>query len=283
VTAGKGQLQSPTLLQGRPPRTDHEIALGTSVLRQIERRVGQAVTVTVNGHQQVDRIVGRAVFPNFGQGGFTPTDLGQGAETTAAVLTPSATAAGSAPGYEFVLIRFASGTRRAADLASLTRSMTGYCATIQQSTCLVTNQRPNSVTNFVSIDGTPEVLAALLAVLGFAVLGQLIVVSGRRRRRDFAIMKTLGLLRRQVRSITAWQVSTLTGLALVVGLPLGVVLGRWTWVLFGNGLGIPGDAVIPVTLAALMVPAVILAANAVAFWPARAVARLSPAEVLRAE
>jgi ABC-type lipoprotein release transport system permease subunit len=33
----------------------------------------------------------------------------------------------------------------------------------------------------------------------------------------------------------------------------------------------------------LIVPAVIVIANAAAFWPARASARLSPAEVLRAE
>jgi ABC-type lipoprotein release transport system permease subunit len=47
-------------------------------------------------------------------------------------------------------------------------------------------------------------------------------VSARRRRGDFAILKTLGLLRRQLSAITAWQVTTLTVLALIAGLPLGV-------------------------------------------------------------
>ncbi len=68
----------------------------------------------------------------------------------------------------------------------------------------------------------------MLAVLGLAALGQFIVVSGRRRRRDFAILRTFGLARRQVRVITAWQVSTITGLALTVGIPLGVVAGYWS-------------------------------------------------------
>jgi predicted lysophospholipase L1 biosynthesis ABC-type transport system permease subunit len=53
-------------------------------------------------------------------------------------------------------------------------------------------------------------LAVLAALLAVAVLGQFIVVSGRRRRRDFAIFKALGMLRRQISAITAWQVSTLT-------------------------------------------------------------------------
>ena len=81
---------SPTMLAGRAPRTSHEIVLGTSTLRGLGLRVGQLVTVTVSGHRMRDRIVGRAVFPNFGQGSFTPTDLGEGAETTAAVLRPQA-------------------------------------------------------------------------------------------------------------------------------------------------------------------------------------------------
>jgi hypothetical protein len=77
--------------------------------------------------------------------------------------------------------------------------------------------------------------------------------------------------------------STVTVLALLIGLPLGVALGRWVWVLFATRLGIAGGTVTPVTIVLLMVPAAVLAANTVAFWPARTAARLSPAQVLRAE
>jgi FtsX-like permease family len=283
VAPGRGPLVSPTLLSGQPPRTGHQIVLGTSVLRRIGRTVGQMVTVTVGGHRQHDRIVGRAVFPDFGQGSFTPTDLGLGAETTAAVLQRQASFTGRGPHYNFVLLRFAPGPHLATDIASFTRSMAGFCGTVQQTTCVVTDQRPYGVTTYLAIDGTPEVLAVLLAGLGLAVLGQLIVMSGRRRRRDFAIMKALGLLRRQVRWITAWQVTTMTVLALLIGLPSGVALGRWAWVLFASGLGIAGGTVTPVTITLLMVPAAILAANAVAFWPASEAARLNPAKVLHAE
>jgi hypothetical protein len=283
VAPGRGPLVSPTLLSGQPPRTGHQIVLGTSVLRRIGRTVGQMVTVTVGGHRQHDRIVGRAVFPDFGQGSFTPTDLGLGAETTAAVLQRQAFSPGGGPHYDFVLLRFAPGPHRATDIASFTRSMARFCQTVQQSTCLVTDQRPNGITNYLAIDGTPEVLAVLLAGLGLAAFGQLTVMSGRRRRRDFAIMKALGLLRRQVRWITAWQMTTLTMLALLIGLPLGIALGRWIWALFATGLGIAGGTVTPVTIVLLMVPAAVLAANTIAFWPARTAARLSPAQILHTE
>jgi hypothetical protein len=283
LAAGKGPLLSPTLLQGRPPGNENEIVLGTSTLRQIGRHVGQTVTVTVSGRTLRERIVGRAVFPNFGQGSFTPTDLGQGAETTAAVLKAQAVPYGAPPGFQFVLLSFTPGPNRPANIASFQRSMTSFCQTIQQSTCVITSQRPNGATNYASIDRIPAVLAALLAVIGVAVLGQFIVVSGRRRRRDFAIFKALGMRRGQISAITAWQVSTLTGLALLAGLPLGVAAGRWSWALFAHGLGIPPGAITPIRPVVLMTLAAIVIANAVAFWPGRASARLSPAEVLRAE
>jgi FtsX-like permease family len=283
VAPGRGPVMSPTLLAGHAPRTGREIVLGTSTLRSLGLRVGQRVRVTVSGHGVMDRIVGRAVFPDFGQGSFTPTDLGQGAVTTAAVLRAQAAPSAGHPGFQFALLRFRLGPGRAAAIARFRRSMAAFCARVQQSTCVELGQRPNGVTNYTRIDGTPEVLAALLAVLGVAVLGQLVVVSGRRRRHDFAVLKALGLLRRQVSQVTAWQVSTLAGLALLIGLPLGVTAGRWSWQLFAAGLGVPADTRPPVTLLLVMVPAVLIIANAVALWPGRSVARISPARALRTE
>lgn len=283
LAPGRGPVMSPTLLAGHAPRTSREIVLGTSTLRGLGLRIGQQVRVTVGGRRMLDRIVGRAVFPDFGQGSFTPTDLGQGAVTTAAAFRAQEAPTGERGGYEFALLRLRRGPGRPVALARFRRSMTGFCTHVQQSTCVEIGQRPNGVTNFARIDGTPEVLAALLAALGVAVLGQLAVVSGHRRRHDFAILKALGLLRRQIRGITAWQASILAGLALVIGVPLGLAAGRWSWQLFGDGLGIPADAHVPVALLLIMVPAVLIIANAVALWPGRSAARIRPAQVLRTE
>ena len=227
--------------------------------------------------------MGRAVFPNFGQGSFTPTDLGEGAETTAAGLgrRSGLQAARRAISSCCCVSRLGPGGRPRSP--RFQRSMSRICRAMQRPGCVVTDQRPNGATNYARIDGAPEALAVVLAVLGLAVLGQFIVVSGRRRRRDFAILSALGLTGRQVRVITAWQVSTVTGLALAAGIPLGVAAGRWSWNLFAAGLGIPGEFVTPLSLVLIMVPAVILAGNAVAFSPARTAARVSPARVLRAE
>ena len=211
----------------------------------------------------------------------------EGAQATASVLRAEALPSGAPadirpPGYEFVLVSFTPGPRRAANIASFQRSMTRFCQSVQQSSCVLTSQRPDSVASYASIDRIPSILAALLAIFGTAVLGQFIVVSGRRRR-DFAILRALGMSRRQVSAITAWQVSTLTGLALLAGLPLGVAAGRRGWAVFAHGLGIPPVAITPVWPVLLTVPAVIVIANAVAIWPGQATARQQPAEVLRVE
>lgn len=282
LATGRGPLMSPTLLTGRPPRSRNEIVLGTSVLRQVNRSVGQSVPVEAGGHRQPAVIVGRAVFPYFGEGGFTPTDLGEGAVVTAGLLKPQASAA-SGSGYNFVLVQFAPGPRRAADIADFGRAMAPFCATAGLPTCVADNQRPNGVTNYARIDGTPEVLAGILAILGLAVLGQFAVASARRRRRDFAILRTLGLLRRQLTAVTAWQVTTLTALALLAGLPLGVAAGHWAWGLFAANAGISPGAITPMPLVLLMIPGAILAANAIALPPGRHCARLNPAAVLRSE
>ena len=88
---GSGYL---TLLAGRAPVGEDEIALGAQTLRAIGARLGQSVSVTVNqdltggpGPRHLMRIVGVAVFPAFSRGSFSPTGLGTGAVVRAAVVS----------------------------------------------------------------------------------------------------------------------------------------------------------------------------------------------------
>jgi ABC-type antimicrobial peptide transport system permease subunit len=282
LAQGTGPVTSSTVITGRPPVTDSQIALGGSVLRQLGLRVGQTVKVSTPVGTRPMLITGSAVFPYFGQGSFTPTDAGQGAETTAAVLQPLANAGNPASGYNVALVSFAPGPARQANIAAFQRAWSPFCATIQQDTCLVTDQRPNTVSNYAAIDATPEILAGVLAVLGLAVLAQFILTSARRRRRDFALLKVLGMFRRELSAVALWQVATVTAVALVVGVPLGIAGGRWAWQLFADQAGLPPSAItsLPVLW---MIPATLLVAALVALPPARSVARVPAAATLRSE
>jgi ABC-type antimicrobial peptide transport system permease subunit len=283
LAAGTGPVMSSTVLSGRPPSTPDEIALGASVLRRLDLHLGQLVTVTTPDRQRRMRITGSAVFPYFGQGSFTPTDAGQGAEVTADVLAPQSSAAeNGAAGYNFALVKFAPGPARQADLAAFERAWQPFCASIGQSTCLVTDQRPNTVNNYAAIDATPAVLAGVLALLGLGVLAQFTVSAARRSRRDYAILKVLGLARRDLRSVAFWQAGTVAIAALVIGVPLGIAAGRLAWQLFAGQAGLPPDTLTPLSVL-WMIPATAAAALLVAAPVARSVARLPAAAALRTE
>jgi hypothetical protein len=68
-----------TVLAGRVPAVPGEIALGGRTLRSLRLRLGQSVTVAVNGRARPMRIVGVATFAQFSQATSAATDLGTGA------------------------------------------------------------------------------------------------------------------------------------------------------------------------------------------------------------
>jgi ABC-type antimicrobial peptide transport system permease subunit len=278
---GRGPLTASTVLAGRPPRTPDEIVLGASVLSRQGLRIGQSVPVSVGGPARPMRIVGSAVFPFFGQGSFTPTDVGLGAETTGGPLVAQADNGGAAD-YNFVLVRFTPGPGKAAAMAAFHRAFDPFCSQVGPSACDRTDQRPNTVANYASIDATPAVLAAVLAVLGLGVLAQFLLAATRGRRRDLAVLKVLGMLRWQLAAVTGWQVTVVTAAALLAGLPLGIAGGRWAWAAFASGSGLTSSAVTPLPVL-WMIPATLAAANLVGLRPGLLAARLRPASVLRAE
>ena len=144
-------------------------------------------------------------------------------------------------------------------------------------------QSPSEVENLRRVWGLPVALAALLAVFGAGTLGHLLVTSVRRRRRDLAVLKTLGFVRSQVSATVAWQATTLATVALLVGLPLGIAAGRWAWLLVNQGLGSLAGPVTPTVSLLAAILATLMVANLVAAVPARSAARTRPAMVLRAE
>jgi hypothetical protein len=129
----------------------------------------------------------------------------------------------------------------------------------------------------------PLLLGAFLALLAVGAVGHALASTVRRRRHDFAVLRVLGLTRRQARATVAWQATTLALVGLVFGVPFGMALGRTLWQVIAERT--PMLYAPPVALAALLLvpPAAIVVCNAVAAWPAHVAARLRPAESLRTE
>jgi ABC-type antimicrobial peptide transport system permease subunit len=96
-------------------------------------------------------------------------------------------------------------------------------------------------------------------------------------------LRTLGFKRRQVASAVAWQSVVLAVVALVIGVPAGVLVGRLGWSLFATNLGVVSVPVVSWVPVLAAIPVTILAALLISIGPALAARRTKPAMVLRAE
>ena len=275
----------PVILEGRAPRGDAEIALGTRSLRATGHQIGDRVRVRIGDHTGRVRIVGRAVFPRIGQGSFTPTDLGDGAATTLATARrlglETADPDDPAAKYSIYFYRVAPDASPAAVALRLNHQLAGLIEECPGRGCVNGPQQPGDIAAYTRIRGTSVTLVALLTLIALGALAHSLVTSVRRRRRDLALLKTLGFVGRDVSMTARWQGLALTGTALIIAVPAGILVGRWGWQFFAERIGVAGDARIPVVVLAIAVPLTLGVAALVATIPARLARRTRPAAVLR--
>jgi hypothetical protein len=262
----KGQVVPP-VLAGRLPRSGTEIALGGRDLRALGKAVGD--TVQAHGAKGMVslRITGEVVLsPEVTN---EQTQLGTGG-----VMTLSAAEAMN----DMQLPRnvFLVSLRKPVSPAALSRLKQQFPGTVLPAT------PPPEVRDLSGSTALPVALALVLMLLACGTIAHTLLTSVRQRRRELAVLKTLGFVTRQVRATVAWQATAIAGVGLVVGVPLGLIAGRWAWLLFaGHAAIVPVPVISPLTLLAF--PVVLALANLIAAIPARTAARTQPAIVLRAE
>jgi predicted lysophospholipase L1 biosynthesis ABC-type transport system permease subunit len=264
----RGHLHT-TVAEGRWPRSPTEIALGGKTLRAIRAHVGDRIPVRLGTRTVTMRVVGRAVFPD---GGFGP-GLGEGAGMTLEGLrafVPSALANAFA-------MNVAQGVDIEGEARKLDRELGKFGAQAEGPS------EGTQLGNLRRIQALPLLLSGVLALAAAAAVAHMLVTSVRRRRRDLAVLKTLGFVRRQVSATVAWQATTVVVIALTVGLPLGLAAGRWAWTLFADQLGVIPEPTAAVVSSLIAIPAALVLANLVAAVPGRLAARTRPAQVLRTE
>ena len=182
-------------------------------------------------------------------------------------------------GRSLTVVRLDPGADPDAVAARVRRSLGGGAEEFR----VVGVQRPADVVDLERVRTTPVVLAGLLALLGAATVAHALVTTIRRRRRELAMLKTLGFTRRQVSASIAWQASTIAVVAVIVGVPLGVAVGRTLWSVLARSIGVVAEPSVAWLAVALALPVLVLGANAVAAVPAWVAGRTRPAAVLRAE
>jgi hypothetical protein len=265
----------PAIQLGRPPARRGEIVLGPKTLQRIHHRVGDTVGVgTVGVEPSPMRIVGRAVLPTVGH----TANLGEGALITIEsiyVFDPHADLKNLT--YDEFLVRFRPGVDVEAARRGLQKTLEGVGGNVEAP------NKPADLVNFGRSQSLPYILSAMLAALALATLAHAIFTTVSRRRRDLAILKTLGFTRGDTRRAVAWQSTTFVAVALALGIIGGAAAGRSLWTVYANGLGVLAEPRVPLVIDLAIIPIGLLIANALALIPARSAARTRPALVLRTE
>ncbi len=286
-----------TILEGREPIGEGELALGTRTLGALDASVDDELTVRTPSGPQQWRVVGRAVFPQFSQGSFNSLGLGTGGVVPGAALqspyaieeieevleTEDDTLGWEAKdffvgdrAYNAVVLRAvpASETRLADRVADDPAAITGGVST---------QQRPAAISTYADVRGTPVVLALVLSAVAAVLIVHVLLTSVRRRRRELATCRAIGMRGGEVRAIVRWQATLLAGAAVIVGVPVGLGLGRGAWSVFADGLGVPTKVTVPWAWLAVAVIGTVVIANLAGLVPARRAGRVPPAVALRAE
>ena len=290
----------PQILSGTGLDGPGDIVLGRGTLAQLHKQVGDDVTVQLGPVIRDARlkIVGTAALPALGDTLGIHPSLATGAILPTSVVSHAALfEAGPYSGPNAIFVRLRPGVSQAAGLRSL-QQIASYYNQVTHSPRVVDSfgpealeltanvlpvQRPAEIVNYKSMGTMPAVLAGGVAAGAVAALGLALVASVRRRRRDLALLKTLGFTRRQLATTVAWQSTVVAVVGLVIGIPLGIAVGRWLWIAFARELSTVPDPVVPAASVALATIAALALANLVAALPGRAAARTPAASLLRAE
>ncbi len=271
MQALKGDI-APRVLLGRLPVSQDEIALGRLAANALHAKVGGSVSLDGDTGAEQFHVTGLVIVPSIGLN----DGIGQDGLVTLAGLArlnPTATVTAAAVGF-----------RRDAPPGALQRlaQLTGAGAALSGDASTSATP-PAAIVNIDRISSIPFVLAALLAALALVTLGYAMVTAVHNRRRDIAILRSIGADRRWIARAVRWQASAFTMLPLVIGVPLGLIIGRIVFRSFADSIGTLNDASLPLLLVAGVVAGLMVIANVVASVPARRADRVAPALLLRSE
>lgn len=256
----------PATIEGRAPAAGDEVALGAVSARQLGVGVGDEVEVEGEEADLSLRVTGLVAL-NIA---FDMERVGEGALVATAAAEDLGFDLSEAPGT--VLVSFREGVDPDAAVVRLRE---------QWGPVVLRPVPPTDVANLERVQTLPLLLAAVVVVLAAVALAASLSATLRRRRSELALLRTIGLLRRQLAATVAVQAAAIVVPAAIAGVVVGVGGGRLVWRSVLHGLGAP-EVPASAWIAAVLAPvgsaliAVVLAAPA-----GRRAGRVEPGVALR--
>jgi hypothetical protein len=252
-----------TVLAGRMPERPGEVMLGARLADQLDAGIGRIVTFARDGRKLPFRVVGIGTGPNTNNNQFASDVVVVPADLTVVQDTEPFSAAA---------ITIVPTADRAAVLEEYGRTLE-----------LTEPERPVDVDNLAQLGALPELLIGFLAFVAIAVLAHLLTTAARRRRRELSVLASLGFVPAQLRGVLYVAALTMVGVGLVLGVPLGVLAGRWAWKLTADAVYVSPALAAPLEAVALLALGALLIGALVAAWPAWRVGRAPAADGLHDE
>ncbi len=137
--------------------------------------------------------------------------------------------------------------------------------------------------NLRRIEGLPWVLAVAVGVLAIGAMVHALTSGIRRATPQLATLRALGFTTGQLRRSVRWSAVVVAVCAAAVGVPLGVIAGRWGWRTLGASVGVATEAPLPVLLASATAATLVALAIVAAIVPAARAGRQDAASLLRAD
>jgi ABC-type lipoprotein release transport system permease subunit len=240
VEAVKGGVDQ-LLFDGLPLAADDEAIVGPAVLEDLGLDVGDDLRIETPTGEHTLRIAGEtAVY------GIDRIDNG------IAVTRAGARAIGMEDDdFAMALVRFAPGVA-AGDKTQALSEQFGDAEPVPP---------PGSVDNLDELGSLPSVLAAAVAALGLFAGGVAVVVGTKRSRRELWTLRAVGAVRRQIAGTVFFHTLTIAAVGVVVGLPVGVAMGRTVYLAVASGIGAIARPVVPMgAIAAVGIGVVLIAA-----------------------
>ena len=264
----------PTIASGRAPSRADEIALGSTTMQHLGLSIGDDVSVTTSGFSGTARVVGQVVLPGVGlYEGSDRTSIGVGALIASDALGPRDDATKAV-----VVVDLKAGADRSAFETRMAHALVQYGSARFQN-----DLRPSDIESLDRLRTLPVLLSSLLVGLVAVTVVNAMVVAVRRRRRDLALLQAMGSTRGGVITVGVWQGVTIGLAGLLIGAPLGIVAGRWCWVLLAHGFGTLAEPVVQTVPLMLLAVGTLVLAAVVGAVPVRRGLRQSLAAVLRSE
>ncbi len=269
-----GSTLQTTIVRGRAPRAG-EVAVGERTLASLHAHLGETLPLQLaGGPVKSVTVVGIAILPTLSD----TLTLGSGVALTVDELKQLVPPQVSVPAYDTLVVRLRPGEDPQAGAARIAAELGPRGALVA-----TTYQTPTDLLNFGGVAAMPAMLGALLSALALVTITHLLITSVRRRRRDLAVLRTIGFTRRQVREAVAWQAATLMAGALALGIPAGLICGRLAWLAFTRQVGVLPVLQVPPLTFGVLVPAALVIALGVSALPAGSAAQTKPAGILRSE